>query len=100
MPSANQLGCPVDCLHHTTHTPPSPLVGEGGPRSGSDEGSHRRWPRYFKRFADAPATAVEIATGETKPQAKPPAGLTYADWAAYTLVARVVLNLDESVTKE
>jgi hypothetical protein len=56
--------------------------------------------KYRKRFADAPASATEVATGEAKPKIDPPAGLTYSDWAAYTLVARVVLNLDETVTKE
>jgi hypothetical protein len=56
--------------------------------------------KYRKRFADAPATAAEVATGEKEPNAKLPEGLAYPDWAAYTLVARVLLNLDETVTKE
>ena len=56
--------------------------------------------KYKLRFADTPATAVEVATGEAKPKSDPPPGLTYGDWAAHTLVARVVLNLDETVTKE
>ena len=56
--------------------------------------------KYRKRFADAPANAAEVATGEKGPKAKLPDGVTYPDWAAYTLVARVILNLDETVTKE
>jgi hypothetical protein len=35
-----------------------------------------------------------------KPGAKMPAGVTTADAAAWTVVARVLLNLDETVTKE
>ena len=54
--------------------------------------------KYQKRFDEAPESAAEVATGEAKP--KPVAGLSYADWAAYTLAARVILNLDETVTKE
>src|SRR5262249_13307439 len=53
-----------------------------------------------KRFASGEATAAEVATGEKEPKAKPPAGLSYSDWGAYTLVARVLLNLDETLTKE
>jgi hypothetical protein len=56
--------------------------------------------KYQKRFAADPSTAVEIATGTAKPKDAPPTGVTYPDWAAYTLVARVLLNLDETITKE
>lgn len=55
--------------------------------------------KYRKRFAANGAAAVEVATGE-KRMADPPTGLSYPEWAAYTLVARVILNLDETVTKE
>ncbi len=51
-----------------------------------------------KRFEAGEANAAEVATG-TK-DAEKPEGLTFADWGAYTLVARVLLNLDETVTKE
>ncbi len=56
--------------------------------------------KYQRRFADHPANATEVATGMKDPKATPPAGVTYPDWAAYTLIARVLLNLDETVTKE
>jgi hypothetical protein len=52
-----------------------------------------------KRFADNAAGAAGAATGEKQPKAKPPAGVTYPEWAAFTVVARVLLNLDETVTK-
>ena len=35
-----------------------------------------------------------------KPGAKLPEGITNADAAVWTVVARVLLNLDETVTKE
>ena len=44
--------------------------------------------------------AVELATGEKDAKAKLPAGVTAAEAAAYTVVARVLLNLDETITKE
>ena len=51
-----------------------------------------------KRFEDGEANAAEIATGSK--DSEKPEGLTFADWGAYTLVARVLLNLDETLTKE
>jgi len=51
-----------------------------------------------KRFEEGEANASEIATGAK--DSEKPVGLTFTDWAAYTLVARVLLNLDETVTKE
>lgn len=59
--------------------------------------------KHRERFVAGEANAVEVATGvkELK-QAKEkiPAGIDVADWAAYALVARVLLNLDETITKE
>ena len=51
-----------------------------------------------KRFEEGEANASEIATGVK--DSEKPVGFTFSDWAAYTLVARVLLNLDETVTKE
>ncbi len=52
-----------------------------------------------KRFAEGQASAAEVATG-TKTPGKLPQGVSIEDWGAYTLVARVLLNLDETITKE
>jgi hypothetical protein len=51
-----------------------------------------------KRFEEGEANAAEIATGSK--DTEKPEGFTFADWGAYTLVARVLLNLDETLTKE
>ncbi|MCE9562440.1 MAG: DUF1549 and DUF1553 domain-containing protein [Planctomycetes bacterium] len=56
--------------------------------------------KHRKRFAAGEGNAAEVATGEKEPKAKLPAELKMNDWAAFTLVARVLLNLDETVTKE
>jgi hypothetical protein len=51
-----------------------------------------------QRFEEGEANPAEIATGDKG--APKPDGFTFADWGAYTLVARVLLNLDETLTKE
>ncbi|MBY0512324.1 MAG: DUF1549 and DUF1553 domain-containing protein [Gemmataceae bacterium] len=55
--------------------------------------------KHRKRFAAGEASAAEVATGEKQPKAVPP-GIDLTDWAAYTLAARVLLNLDETITRE
>jgi hypothetical protein len=54
--------------------------------------------KQHQRFDSGEANAGEVATGDK--QAKPLPGIPMADWAAYTLVARVLLNLDETIAKE
>ena len=51
-----------------------------------------------ERFASGETNAAEVATGDKS--GKPPAGVEMNDWAAFTLVARVLLNLDETIAKE
>ncbi len=52
------------------------------------------------RIAEGWTNPREIATGKNEPPADLPAGVNPAQWAAYTVVARVLLNLDETITKE
>jgi mono/diheme cytochrome c family protein len=54
-----------------------------------------------KRIADGWVSPWELVTGskEKFPAALPP-NATPTRWAAFTLVARVLLNLDETITKE
>jgi len=52
-----------------------------------------------ERIAEGWLNVREIATGENALPGKLPPGATPADLAAYTVVARVILNLDETITK-
>jgi mono/diheme cytochrome c family protein len=54
-----------------------------------------------QRFADGWVSPWEMVTGsKTDRPAEIPKGATPTEWAAYTVVARVLLNLDETITKE
>jgi len=55
--------------------------------------------KQHARIAEGWINPREIATG-TNTLPPLPAGVTPAQWAAYTVVARVLLNLDETITKE
>ncbi len=56
--------------------------------------------RQQQRIAEGWTDAREIATGKHELPEKLPPGATPAQWAAYTVVARVILNLDETITKQ
>jgi len=53
-----------------------------------------------QRLADGWLNPNEIATGKSELPSNVPAGANPAQWAAYTVVSRVLLNLDETITKE
>ncbi len=53
-----------------------------------------------RRFADGFLNPSEVVTGQSQPPADLPPGVTPTQLAAYTLVSRVLLNLDEAITKE
>jgi hypothetical protein len=53
-----------------------------------------------KRIADGSLDAVEVATGKKDRATPMPGGLSAEQLAVYTIVARVLLNLDETITKE
>ena len=52
------------------------------------------------RFAEGWLNPNEITTGKPRPEADLPKGVSPTQWAAYTVVSRVLLNLDETITKE
>ncbi len=52
-----------------------------------------------KRIADGRVDATALATGMTTSPTLTP-GVSMARLAAYTIVSRVLLNLDETMTKE
>ncbi len=52
-----------------------------------------------RRIAAGQADPLALATGTSRPPALP-AGVSTAQLAAYTVVSRVLLNLDETITKE
>jgi hypothetical protein len=53
-----------------------------------------------KRIAEGWLNPSEIGTGKTDIPKDLPKGATPAQLAAYTVVSRVLLNLDETITKE
>ena len=56
--------------------------------------------REARRFADGFANPWLVATGNHEKPADLPPGATPSQLATYTLVSRVMLNLDETITKE
>ncbi len=53
-----------------------------------------------QRIAEGWTNPRDIATGKNELPENLPQGVTPADLAAYTIVSRVILNLDETITKE
>ena len=52
------------------------------------------------RFQSTDAKPWELAANDPEHPPELPAGSTSADAAAWTVVSRILLNLDETVTKE
>jgi hypothetical protein len=56
--------------------------------------------RQQQRFAEGWVNPNEVGTGDAAPPSTLPEGATPTQLAVYTLVSRVLLNLDETITKE
>jgi hypothetical protein len=56
--------------------------------------------RETKRFASGSANPWELAVSKPEEAVRLPADATPAQLAGWTVVARVLLNLDETITKE
>jgi hypothetical protein len=53
-----------------------------------------------QHIAEGWVNPVELASGKTEPLKQLPKGSTPTQLAAYTVISRVLLNLDETITKE
>ncbi len=56
--------------------------------------------REKKRLAEGWVSVPDLAMGTGRLARKPPKGSTPTEVGAYTIVSRVLLNLDETITKE
>ncbi len=56
--------------------------------------------KQTKHIGEGWVNATELATGKSSAPDKLPANITPTQLAAYTVVSRVLLNLDETITKE
>lgn len=56
--------------------------------------------RAKRHIADGWVSAAELATGENKVISELPRGVTPTEVAAFTVVSRALLNLDETITRE
>jgi hypothetical protein len=56
--------------------------------------------KQTKHIGEGWVNVNELATGKSDSSTKLPAGATPTQLAAYTVISRVLLNLDETITKE
>jgi hypothetical protein len=56
--------------------------------------------KAHRRFADGFLNPNELTTGEKDAPKDLPVNVTPTQWAAYTAMSRVLLNLDETITRE
>ena len=56
--------------------------------------------KQTKHIGEGWVNATELAAGKIDSTTKLPPGSTPTQLAAYTIVSRVLLNLDETITKE